>query len=102
MNILDCVEVWLRSLWVLFESTGVVVRFDRAIGARLNPSCALNLRLNQIEVDFVVWESGEAELALVEADGSVSQKHFDDLRAPQELTKVLARLIDVLLLARSQ
>lgn len=102
MNILDCVEIWLRSLRVLFEGAGTTVRFDRVMDARPNPSCALNLRLDLLEADLVVWESGEAELALVAADGSTNQEHFDDLRAPQELAKVLARLVDFLPLARSK
>jgi hypothetical protein len=34
--------------------------------------------------------AGRAELSVVEADGAVNQKHFDDIRNPRELGDVLS------------
>jgi hypothetical protein len=51
--------------------------FDRTTDDRLNPSCALNLQREKIEADLVLWESGEAELSMMAADGSVEQVHFE-------------------------
>lgn len=92
MNILDYIEVWWHSVRELVESAGVTARFERSPDTRPNPSCSLNLRRNDLEADLVVWESGEAELAVVEANGSVSQRHFDDLRNSRDLDAALSRL----------
>jgi hypothetical protein len=96
MTILDCVEIWLSSLRALFESVGVTVRFDRTMDDRLNPSCSLNLHRDIVEVDLIVWQSGEAELSTVEMDGSSEQMHFDDLENPAKLTAVLSRAAKIL------
>jgi hypothetical protein len=95
MNILDCVDAWWGSLQALLESTGVAGRFERSSASVLNPSCAINLQRGAREADLIVWESGEAELAVTDVDGSVSQEHFDDLRNPKDLATVLARMIKV-------
>jgi hypothetical protein len=50
------------------------------------------LRRGDLEADLMVWDSGEAEFAVGEVDGSVSQKHFDDIRNRQDLGSVLSRL----------
>lgn len=92
MNILDFIEVWWCSVRATLESAGVTGRFERSPDTRPNPSCSLNLRRGGLEADLVVWESGEAELAVVEADGSVSQSHFDDLRNRRDLDVILSRL----------
>lgn len=95
MNILDVVEVWSSSLRSWFESTEVVLTFDRTRDERLNPSCVLNVRRRKIEADLIVWESGEAELVFGTI-GAVEQKHFDDIRQPQELAAVLSLILKVL------
>src|SRR5215475_5798596 len=92
MSVLDFVEAWWLSVRAILEAAGVVIRFDRPPGARLNPSCSLNLRHDELEADLLVWDSGEAELVIVEAGGSVKQKHFDDIRNPQDLGEALSRL----------
>lgn len=92
MNILDFIEVWWRSIRAVLESAGVTARFERSPDTRPNPSCSLNLRRHDLEADLVVWESGEAELAVVDSDGSVSKRHFDDLRNRQDLDVALSRL----------
>jgi hypothetical protein len=97
VGVLDCVEIWWRSLQGLFASTGAIVRFDHSNSGRPNPSCVLNLRREGIEVDIVFWESGEAEFSRMESDGSVSQQHFDDLRDTKKLAAVLSGIISVLL-----
>lgn len=89
---MDFIEVWWRSVRAVLESAGVATRFERSPDDRLNPSCSLNLRRDDVEADLVVWESGEAELVVVEADGSVIRRHFDDLRNRQDLDAALSRL----------
>ena len=95
MNSLDFLEAWWLSTRGTLEATGVVARFERSTNDRLNPSCSMNLRRGEREVDLLVWDSGEAELAIVETDGSVSEKHFDDIRNRQALREVLSRLASV-------
>ena len=102
MNILDVVEVWWRALHAAFETLGVLARFERSPVGRLNPSCCLNLRFNSREADLLIWESGEAELAIVEVDGTVSQAHFDDVRTQVGLTAVLSQLAEFVLSGRSE
>jgi len=92
MIVIDFIEIWWRSVSGLFESRGVAGQFERSPIDRLNPSCSLNLRRGELEIDLIVWESGEAELAIVESDGSVRQQHFDDLKEPTELESVLVKL----------
>jgi hypothetical protein len=70
--------------------------------SRLNPSCTLTLRQGELEIDLVVWESGEAELAVVAADGSVSQQHFDDLRNPRDLETALSKAVEAMPLMDSK
>jgi hypothetical protein len=53
---------------------------------------AINLRRGSTEVDLLVWESGEADLSIMEDDGSTKQEHFDSLVEPRELALVLARV----------
>jgi hypothetical protein len=88
----DVVEAWWLSVRALLEAAGVVGHFERSPLNRLNPSCVLNLRRNEMEADLMVWESGEAELATIERDGSVNQQHFDDIRTPAQLSMILSRL----------
>lgn len=102
MNILDVVEVWWRSLHAAFETLGVLARFERSPLERLNPSCCLNLRFNSREADLLIWESGEAELAIVEVDGTIFQAHFNDVRTQADLATVLSRLAEFVLSARSE
>ena len=96
MNILDLVEIWMRSLHATFEAGGLEVRCERSPREHLNPSYALNLRRGDLEADLIVWQSGEADLSLMDTIGSVSQQHFDDLHNPDELVYVLATVAGVL------
>ena len=93
MQVLDCLELWWQSTRSALESAGVTGRFERSPEGRLNPSCSLNLRRNELEGDLVAWESGEAELAVMEADGSITQTHIDDVRDPGNLEATLSRLV---------
>jgi hypothetical protein len=86
----------------LLEVAGVVGRFERSPINRPNPSCVLNLRRNELEADLVAWESGEAELATTEHNGSINQQHFDEMRTPADLSMILSRLINVVSDARSK
>ncbi len=93
MNLLDFVEAWWLSVQSLLEAIGVVGKFERSPNNRPNPSCVLNLRRNELEADLLVWDSGEAELAIVEAGGSINQQHFDDIRTPPNLSSILSNLV---------
>src|ERR1700753_592015 len=66
MSLIDFLETWWLSIQPLFESVGVIGRFERSPVDRPNPSCALNLRRKESETDLLLWESGEAELATVD------------------------------------
>jgi hypothetical protein len=96
MNLVDYVEAWWFSVRPQLEVAGVVGHFERSPTTRPNPSGVLNLRRNELEADLTVWESGEAELATIEHEGSVNQQHFDDVRTPADLSMILSRLITVL------
>jgi hypothetical protein len=93
MSLVDFVEAWWLSIRPLLEAAGVVGRFERSPINRPNPSCALNLRRHEFEADLLVWESGEAELATAERDGSTNKQHFDDIRIAPNLTMVLSRIV---------
>lgn len=95
MSVLDFFEAWWFSVRTLLEAAGIVIRFERSADDRLNPSCNVNLQRGKLEVDLLVWDSGEAELSVVEAGGSVNQKHFDDIRNSQDLKDVLSRLTSI-------
>ena len=89
---LDCVEMWVLSLRESLELMGITVHFARGSSGNLNPSCSLNFRQGSVEADFVVWESGEAELALAGENGVVEQTHFDDLQDGRALASALSRV----------
>ena len=91
MTVVDFVEAWWLSIRGLLESAGVDCHFERSPGDRLNPSCSLNLRRSQLEADVLVWESGEAELVMVELDGSVDQQLFEDIRNVRDLGAILSK-----------
>jgi hypothetical protein len=95
MGFVDFIEAWWRSVWALVASSGVAARFQRSDEDRPNPSCSLNLRRNDVEVDLVVWESGEAELAIVEGKREVLEKHFEDIRNSEELGELLSRVVGI-------
>ncbi len=95
MGILDVIEVWWYSVGAIMDSSGGITHFERSPGDRLNPSCAMNVRRNGREADLVVWDSGEAEFAVKDTDGSVSQNHFDDIRNIRDLGAVLSRVIAI-------
>jgi hypothetical protein len=96
MNILDCVETWLRSLQSIFESAGVTVHFERTTDNRPKASVVLNVRHGSSEADLVVWESGEADLSTMEDDGRTKQEHFDSLLEPKDLAMVLYRVATIM------
>jgi hypothetical protein len=93
MNLADFLEAWWISIRPLLEVPGAVGRFERSPTDRPNPSCVLNLRRHKSEADLLVWESGEAELAMIEHDGSTSQQHFDDIRTVLDLSTILSRIV---------
>jgi hypothetical protein len=93
MSLVDFMEAWWLSIRPLLEAAGVAGRFERSPVNRPNPSCTLNLRRNEFEADLLVWESGEAELATVEHDGSTNQQHFDDIRIVPNLSMILSRVV---------
>lgn len=96
MNMLDCVETWLRSLQSIFESGGVTVHFERTVDKRPKGSVAMNLRHGSTEADLLVWESGEADLSTMEDDGSTKQEHYDSLLVPNDLALVLRRVAEMM------
>lgn len=95
MTILDFVELWWRSARVLLEGGGVIGHFERSPTDRPNPSCSLNLRRGELEVDLLVWSSGEADISVVSFDGSVSQEHFDNIVKYEVLEYVLSTLSSI-------
>lgn len=97
MNILDCVETWVLSLQAFMEEKGGSVRAQCSTDDRSKHSYSLNLRLHTAEADFIVWDSGEAELILTDGDGKIEQLHFDDLQNTRELAKVLERILGTVL-----
>lgn len=100
MHIFDVFEAWLTSMAACLASFGVVARFDRSPTDRPNPSCGLNLRRDDQEIDVLIWESGEAEFAVGKVEGVVSQMHFDDVRNRTELAELLSKLADFIVLSR--
>ena len=96
MNVQDSLELWIRSLRNIFEAAGVEIHFDRTRDSRSKGAAVLNLRRGSIEADLVVWESGEADLSIVEDDGGVRQEHFENMRRPEDLAPVLSQIASLL------
>lgn len=92
MNIRDFVETWWVSIKPILESAGVVGHFQRSPNYYPNPSCNLNLRRDESEIDLQVWDSGEAELIVNKPGTPSAQKHFDDIRNQKDLAEILSRL----------
>ena len=101
MNILDFVETWWFSVRTILEAAGVVVHFERSTGDRLKHCCNLNLQRGDLEADLMVWDSGEAEFAFGDINGSVDEKHFDDIRNRRDLGSVLSQLASIATVIRS-
>lgn len=99
VSILDFIETWWLTTRPLLEAFNVEGTFGRSPDDRLKPSCSLNLRRGNLEADLVVWDSGEAEFATAEVDGSLQQRHFDDLRKQEHLRAVLSRMSSLALSA---
>lgn len=99
MHIFDVLEAWQLSMEASLSAFGVIARFDRSSDMP-NPSCCLNLRRDNSEADLVVWESGEAEFVVGQPGESISQTHFDDLRNRIELSEVLSKLVEFVVLRK--
>lgn len=95
MGMLDFIEVWTLSIRAFLELHGIVVRFERTTDDRPKASCVVNFRRGASEADLIVWESGEADLTIMDAQGTVVQQHFDGISGLGELTALLARLLSV-------
>lgn len=99
MNIFDVLEAWLHSMRIYLDTSSVIAQFARSPSDRPNPSCSLNLRCDNHEADLLIWESGEAELTIGVVGGSISQIHFDDMRNRTDLTIVLSKLSEFVILS---
>jgi hypothetical protein len=96
MSILEVIEIWIRSLRAIFDAAGVEVLSKPSPPERPNPSFALNLRRDTVEVDLIVWESGHADLSTMDASGSVTQKHVENVKNVEAMADVLASLAAIL------
>ena len=90
IQVVDFIEAWWLSVRLILEPIGVIGYFERSPSDRLNPSCHLNLRRNELEADLLVCESGEAELGVMAADGSVRQQHFENINRQPDLGALLS------------
>lgn len=95
MSALVYAEKWLFSTRESLEDSGATVLFDRTADDRINPSCVINVRRDNLEADLVIWESGEAELSIANGDDSVEQIHFEQLDHPEKLMRVLSKILDL-------
>ncbi len=97
MHIFELLHAWHRSMDTTLRAFDV----DGCFGCSSddsNPSCHLNLRCGDEELDLVVWDSGEAELMRGNIAGVVHQAHFDNVRTPDEIAVVLSQLIEFVVL----
>ena len=72
------------------------MKFDRTRDHRPKASLVFNLRCDAAEVDFVVWDSGEADLSELSDGGSVQQTHFNDLLDPVKLAAALSQVAEIM------
>lgn len=93
MDILNFIEAWILSLRAFLESSGINVRFERTADQRPKASCVLTLRRNTSEVELIVWESGEADLTTMDAQGEVRQEHSDEISGLSSVAALLARVL---------
>jgi hypothetical protein len=99
VTLLDCVEVWVKSLRGVFKAAEVAIHFERTSDGRPKNSCVLNLRQHLVEADFIVWDSGEADLAFTSNPGVVTQEHFECLGDLDLLSAALARVMTIIRVA---
>lgn len=100
MHIFDVLEAWMASMAGILTSSDVGARFDRSPTDRPNPSCSLNFRRDDHELDLVIWESGEAELTIGEVDGQLNQMHLADIRSRAGLAELLLHLVEFIDMGR--
>lgn len=93
MQVFDVFEAWLSSMRTCISESGAVADFARSPIDRPNPSCSLNIRQNEREMDLLVWESGEAEISVGSMDGAIKQIHFDNVRDKEELSALLCEMV---------
>lgn len=102
MHIFDVLEAWLSSMATSLALSGVMARFDRSPADRPNPSCSLNLRRDDHEMDLVIWDSGEAELVVGKVGGPINQIHLADVRSRAGLAELLSKLLEFIAISRSE
>lgn len=93
MHIFDVFEAWLFSMTDVLASAGVTAQFQRSPVDWANPSCTLNMRCGDQEIELSLWESGYAELIEGSFGGPIRHVHFDDVRNRSDLGALLASLI---------
>lgn len=94
MSLVEALALWVSSIRQPVTRLGAVVTFDQSPGDRLNGSARLLVARDGREGELILWESGEAEFALVQADGSVVEEHFDQLDS-LGMGVLLARILEV-------
>jgi hypothetical protein len=94
MNLLDFLELWFESLRGFFQSINISIVLTRTEDNRPNHSCSVTLRGDDIEIDFIAWESGLGEFAITRNQGDFSEEHLDDLNNKLALAVVLAKIIE--------
>jgi hypothetical protein len=94
MDILNFIEAWILSLRRFLEASGIGVQFERTTDHRRKASCLMTLRRNTLEVELIVWESGEADLTTMDALGKAKQEHVDGISVASGLGALLARVLN--------
>jgi hypothetical protein len=92
-GLLDALVGWVESNEERVATRGIEVRFGRTDDDRPNQSAYLNMRRGRVEADLVLWETGEAALALVEDVGSPSGDTDERLAGVEDLEAVLSRML---------
>lgn len=60
MHIFDVFEAWLFSMKNVLGSAGVTAQFQRSPVDRPNPSCTLNMRCGDQEIELSLWAAFRA------------------------------------------
>lgn len=94
VNFLDSAYVWAASLQTWMRTQGIDFAYGRSEDTRPKQSCWINVRSGNREADLVLWDTGEAELALADPLPDGVHEHIQ-LSGVEDLGRLLSRLINI-------
>lgn len=98
MTAIKFIEIWCKSICKISEAINAKSHLELRSKEVFDHSVALNVRLPELgkELDFIAWESGNAELSLLYSGGQIEHVHIDNIDKPEVLGPTLDRITEFL------